>query len=83
MMLGRSLLFLWWEGFRILVWNKIYRVVDIVHLLSAVGRHLHLEHPVSVWEIFGLPKLKVRHLVSQPPSQLEKASQKYDLVSTN
>lgn len=83
MMLGRRILFLWLEGFRILVWNKIYRVVDIADIFYVVGGHLYFEHPVSVSEIFRLPRVKVRHLLSQPSLQLEIGFQKCGLVSTN
>lgn len=52
-------------------------------IFYAVCPHLLFEHPFGVWEISHLPKIGVRHLLFQPPLQLEMSFHKCDLVSTN
>lgn len=81
-LLGRSILFLWSERFRILVWNKIYGVVG-----QSDGRHnrhiLCCGSPSVFWTSFQC-------LGNLPPAQgrasfaaRDRVPKKCDLVSTN
>lgn len=51
-------------------------------IFYVVGPHLPFEHLFSVWETY-LPKVEVRHLLSQPPLQLEISVHECDLIFNN
>lgn len=59
------------------------QTVDITDILCIVGPHLSFECPFNIWETSQLPKVEARHLVSQPPLQLEMSCHVCDLISTN